>query len=188
MASTLFPLNLQNRVYPPNVFNACLEDERATWQMIQECGGLQAICPGRKWPSPPWVRMPVQGKQFKKISSIALPAADGNDHLVLSWLVPYAYDGTIVSVVQNYTGQGFVEGSGDLVWRLQLNQHYVKDYGNSNTQLGSLVTPYPNINSGQILIQSGQLVQFFVNRSTTSAGNLNGGRILCATLGWTWPR
>lgn len=182
-----YPLNVQNRLFPPNTFNYCLDVERQVWQRINDCGGLQAICPGRKWPDPPWVKMPVQGKRFSKISSISLPNADGADHLVLSWLVPYAFDGCIVSVVQIYTGQGFQEGSGDLTWRLKLNQHYVKDYGATTTSIGSLTTPY-NINSGQVILQSGQLVQYFVNRSTGSGGNLNGGRVICATFGWFWPR
>ena len=185
--SPQFPRNLQNRIFPPNVYNSCLDRERETWDRINRCGGIMAICPGHKYANPPWVKMPPQGKRYSKINSLALPNPDGLDHLVTSFTVPLGYDGCIVSVVQIYTGTGFEEGSGDFTWRIQLNERYVKDYGNTTTSIGSMATPY-NINSGQIILQSNQLVRYFVNRSTASAGNENGGRIICSLWGWWWPR
>ena len=179
------PRNVQQRLFPPNAFNQCLQEESAIWSRINECGGLMSICPGKKYDAPPWVRMPPQGKRYSKINSIPLPANDGADHLVTQFLVPLGYDGCIVSVVQNYTGQGFNEGDGTLTWRLRLNERYVKDLGNTKVSIGSMVTPY-NINSGQIILQSNQLVQYFVNYAV--AGGLNGGRVICALFGWTWPR
>ncbi len=183
-----FPRNIQQRQFPPTPFNSSLDSEVRLWQRINEVGGLLAICPGRRWTEPPWVRMPTQGKRYSKIGSIPLPAADGIDHLITSWRVPYGYDGCIVSVVFNTDGVvGFNQGSGDLTWRLQLNQRWVKDYGAVTTYIGSTITPY-NVNSGQIILQSGQLVQIFVNRSVASGGTISGGRVIGATFGWTWPR
>jgi hypothetical protein len=182
-----YPVNLQQRLFPPNMFDACLCDETRLWQEIQRCGGLQALCPGHKYKEPPWVKMPPQGKRFLKPNSIALPDPDGIDHVVTTIRVPMGYDGVIVSTINLYTGQNFAEGSGDLTWRIKINQHYAKDYGAILTTIGSMQTPY-NINSGGIILQSNQLVQFIVNRSTASAGNLNGGRIICTFAGWFWPR
>lgn len=182
----LYPLNVTQREFPPNAFNYCLDQEVALWQRIQRCGGIQAICPGHKYPDPPWVKMPGQGKRFGHPSSISLPAADGVDHLVQSFLVPYGYDGVIVAPLNNYTGQGFEEGSGVLTWRIKLNMRWVKDYGNIQTSLGSTIQPYYNANS-QILLLSGQLVQYFVNRQLGDL-TLNGGRIICGLWGWFWPR
>jgi hypothetical protein len=182
----LLPLNASNRAYLPNQFNACLERDAATWKKITSCGGLKAICPGMRYETAPWVKMPPQAKAFREISSIPLPAANGLDTLVLSFIVPYGYDGVAVTTIANYTGQGFVEGSGDLSWRVQLNERYVKNYGNLQTSVGSLLIPTNIGNSIRLL--SGQLVQFFVNRSVASAPNLIGGRIICALLGWWYPR
>ena len=181
----VFPLDLNNRAYVPNLFNGCLQRETNMWERVQNGGGLKLLCPGTKYQTPPWVRMPPQGRRFSPISSISLPTNDGNDHLVTSFLVPLGYDGVIVTVVANYSGQGFVEGSGDLTWRLQLNERYVKDYGNLQTSVGSLTIPTNIQNS--IFLLSGQLVQFFVNRSVGSV-SLVGGRIVCGLLGWYWPR
>jgi hypothetical protein len=183
----LYPRDVNQRRWPPNEFNQCLDYEACLWQFINDCGGLQAICPGQKYASPPWVKMPAQGKRFSKINSIALPSNDGLDHQVLQFLVPQGYDGCIVGVVNLYTGSGFAEGSGDLTWRIRLNQRYVKDYGVITTTIGSLQIPY-TVNAGQILLQANQNVQYFVNRSVGSGGNLNGGRIICGLFGWYWPR
>ncbi len=184
---TWWPRNVTQREYPPNEFNLCLEDEAVIWQRIRQYGGLRAICPGTRYMEPPWVRMPPQGKRFSKISSITLPSNDGADHLVTQFFVPTGYDGCIAGVVNMYTGMGFNEGSGDLTWRIQLNQRYVKDFGAITTTIGSLQTPY-SVPTGQILVQSRQLVSYYVNRSVASFGNLNGGRVICALFGWWWPR
>jgi len=173
---------------PRNVWNGCLDSESDMWQQIQMRGGLRMICPAKRYPEPPWVKMPLQGKRFSKISSIALPAADGSDNQVGSFIVPTGYDGVIQSVVFQYTGQGFNEGSGDLTWRIKKNQYYVKDYGAVTTQIASATQPYNGVTTGQILLQSDQLVQLIVNRSVGSGGNLNGGRILMMAFGWYYPR
>jgi hypothetical protein len=184
----LMPRNVTQRQFPPTMFNGCLDSEKATWEDIQRCGGLMSICPGQKYVDPPWVKMPSQGKRFSQIGSIPLPTSDyGVDQLVTSFRVPLGYDGCIVSIVQSYTGQGFQDGSGDLTWRIFLNQRPVKNYGNTEVQIGSLITPY-NVNSGQIILLSNQYVQYYVNVAASAAGNLNGGRIVCALFGWWWPR
>jgi hypothetical protein len=181
------PLSVQQRLYPPDEFNLCLADESALWQWVNYCGGLRALCPGIKYKDPPWVKMPPQGKRYSKISSIALPAVEGTDFVVASRLVPTGYDSCIVSTINLYTGLGFQEGSGDIVWRIKLNLRYAKDYGSITTSIGSLQTPY-NINSGQILVNSQNLVQYVVRLGTGALGNLVGGRIVCALFGWDWPR
>ena len=177
----------------PNQFNGMLDSECQLWDWINQHGGLSAICPGKKYVDPPWVKMPSQGKRYSKIGNLAYSnlIADGNDHLIPftngAFYIPQSHDGCIVSTVFQYTGTGFAEGSGDLTWRIKINQRYAKDYGKVVTQIGSLQTPY-NINSGQILVQSGNLIQIFVNIATSASGNLNGGQIIGAVFGWTWPR
>lgn len=183
-----YPRAVNQREYPATPFNACLDAEFCRMQDLQRRGGLMALCPGRKWTAPPWIRMPVEGKQFSKPGSIPLPPANGIDTLINSWIVPYGYDGCIARVVLNTSNVvGFQDGSGDLTWRVKINQRYAKDYGNVTVSLGSLTT-MGYINSGQILLQSGQLVQTFVNRSTASAGNISGGRVVSGLFGWWWPR
>lgn len=181
-----YPINVQHREFPPNFWNGCLEQEKALWTRINAEGGLTALCPAHRFLEPPWVKMPPQGKRYGHPSSISLPAADGADHVVQSFLVPLGYDGCIAAPVNLYTGQGFVEGSGVLTWRIQLNMRFVNDYGAITTTLGSLTQPYYNANS-QIFVQSGMLVQYLVNRQLGDL-TLNGGRVICGLWGWYWPR
>ncbi len=185
---SLYPVNVQQREFPANEWNLCLDDEADLWRRINRCGGLAAICPGHKYADPPWVRMPAQGKRYGHPSSLPLASAVlDTDTVVQSFLVPLGYDGIIAAPFNGYTGTGFAEGSGDLTWRIKINMRYAKDYGNITTSLGSLTQPWYNANA-QIFIRSGDLVQYLVNRSTASLGNLNGGRVLAGLWGWFWPR
>jgi hypothetical protein len=185
---SLVPRNITQRQYPPTFFNDCLQSDLQIWRKIQRCGGLMAICPGTKYDYPPWTKMPPQGKRISPINSIPLPTSGyGTDQLVLSFRVPLGWDGVINYVVQTYTGQGFQEGSGDLTWRLQLNERWVKNLGNTTFQIGTL-TQGPQSPNAQIIVQSNQLVQYFVNVAASAAANLMGGRIVCSAWGWQWPR
>ena len=186
---SLLPRNVTQRQFPPTFFNGCLDEELKTWDRINRCGGLMAICPGTKYNDPPWVKMPQQAKRFSEIGSSALSdiTGYGTDQLVLSYRVPLGYDGVINYIVQNYTGQGFGEGSGDLTWRLQLNERWVKNLGNTNTQIGTL-TQGPQSPNASIIVQSNQLVQYFVNVAASAAADLLGGRLICSSWGYFWPR
>lgn len=183
-----WPLNLNQRVAPPNVFNACLERERERWQWINDHGGLKAICPGKRYKEPPWVKMPQQGKRFQKIFDYVVPGGgvfDGLDHEIGSFIVPADHDGAIVTIVFNYAnGAGFEEGSGDIVWRLKQNEYYARDLGNVTTQMGSLTLLYQN--NGCIRLQSQQKITLITNIAT--GANIAGGRIIGAVLGWYYPR
>jgi hypothetical protein len=183
----LLPRNVQNRLYPPNDFNACLSRDKAVWESIQLRGGLMSICPGKKYVDPPWVKMPGQGKRFSPIGSLALASiTPGVDTLVTSLTVPLGYDGVIFYIVQTYSGQGFQDGDGQITWRIKQNQRYVKNYGNTTVQLGSLNQGGPTSPNSQIILLSDQYVQYYVN---VAVGNsLNGGRITCALWGYYWPR
>jgi hypothetical protein len=185
---SFFPRNIQQRQAPPTFFNGCLDQELATWNHINKCGGLMAICQATKYLDPPWIKMPAQGKRYSPISSIPLPVSGyGTDVLVTQIRVPLGYDGVINYIVQNYTGQGFQEGSGDLTWRIQLNQRWVKNYGNTTNQIGTL-SQGPQSPNSLIIVQSNQLVSYYVNVAASAAADLMGGRIVCALFGYWWPR
>jgi hypothetical protein len=184
---TWWPRNVNQRAYPDNEFDVALDGEKRLWAAIQAYGGLKAICPGQKYAMPPWVKQPEQGRRFSKISSIPLPGVELTPYLVATMQVPLGYDGVIPSVVNLYTGSGFQEGSGDLIWRIQLNQRWVKDYSNIETTIGSLTIPYP-ANAGAIRLLSGQTVNYYVTLGAGALGNLSGGRIVCGLFGWFFPR
>lgn len=131
--------------------------------------------------------IPPQARPLSKIGSVVTPATAAGDVLVIQDRVPYGYDGLLAGFFVSYTGQGFEQGSGDIVWRLQLNQRYLEDLGNLPFALGSSVSPCP-LTEGQILL-SGQLIRLLVNVPNLS-GNIQIGnsRINGGLFGFYWPR
>lgn len=137
-----------------------------------------------RYEQPPWLVMPSNAQPFQKFDSIALPTNNGLDYTVTKFTVPQGYDGVITNIVQHYTGTGFVDGSGDLKWRIRIGDRWAEDMGNMITQLGSLQSPYQIYRSG-IRLKSGDNVRHIVNHSTAST--LSGGRIICGLFGWFYP-
>lgn len=186
-------VNLLAEGYPckPNPFDLCLSNEVGLWQWLSRYGGIEKVCcPGIKYVTgaPPWVTMPPQGEQFRKIGSIARPAVENTDEVVLQFRIPVGSDGVIVSVVNEWTGLGFAEASGDLNWRLQINRRWVQDYGNIVTTLGSLTTPC-QIMRGGIRVYSDDLITYYVNLGTGALGRLSAtGFVVCCVAGWWYPR
>jgi hypothetical protein len=170
----------------PNACSKTLEKRASLWEWIQDNGGLQKICCNtqRVYKDPPWLKMPQEGRQYQEINSIPAPANDGADHTVTQFVVPTGYDGVITSVANFYTGAGFVEGSGDIVWRVTVGRAWLRNFGNIETTLGSLTSPCPLFRGG-VRVYSNQRVTYSVNIPVTSA--ISGGRIVCAFFGWFYP-
>jgi len=189
-------INLQFRVKPPNEYDHCLLRETDFWRAVVRAGGIGCVAQGRKGPvydpaRPPWITMPSQAVRYQKMGSILLPAVEGVDNLVLSFRVPANYDAVIRALVGIFVpvggGLGLAEGSGDLVWRLQTNSVYVKDYGAVTTSLGDLSSPHSFVGGG-IRLRANSLVRCWVRVGVGGLANLDPlGRIICIVMGWNYP-
>ena len=132
--------------------------------------------------------MPSEGRRYQQIGSILLPIAEGADNLVTTFQVPTGYDGVIVSIVNMYTGAGFVEGSGDLHYRIQINRRWLKDYGDIQTTLGTVASPCM-IYRGGVKLRTQEVVQYWVQLGAGALGRLDPtGRLVCAFFGWFYPQ
>lgn len=173
-------------VASPNTADRLLFDEGVMFERIRRAGGLQKICCPAKYvyDKPPYLVMPPEARQYQEINSIPLPAANGTDTVVNTFKVPTGYDGVITSIAHYWTGAGFVEGSGDLIWRIKLQNRYARNLGNVDTTLGSLTSPCPLFRGG-VRVYSQQQITYYVNHSLASG--LAGGRIVCAVFGWFYP-
>lgn len=177
-------------VKQPNPATECLYREQSLWKEIAARGGLQGLCcPTKpKGGAPPWVAMPSEGRRFQQIGSIILPVVANTDTLVTTLAVPTGYDGVIVSVVNMFTGTGFVEGSGDLHYRIQINRRWLKDYGDIQTTMGTVASPCM-IYRGGVKLRTQEVVRYWVSVTAAGLGNLlPGGRIVCAFFGWFYPQ
>lgn len=176
----------------PNGFDVCLSRE---WRIFHQIDPTAMSC-GRKpscfldgFQGKEWVDPPHGAIQFNPDKSIPLPAAASGDVVVFSFRVPIGFDGIVLGQYHQYTGLGtFIEGGGDLAWRVKVNGRYLRDMGNMLVSLGSTkqLSPCP----GGLWLHSGNLVEYIVTAPNTS-GLLplpGQGNILAGLNGFFFPR
>ena len=172
-----------------NEYDQCLAQDWDEYDSAFDCGDIPRLggC------ELPWVTMPPQGRRFREIGSFPVSSAvfDGITlSQVLQFLVPVGYNGVIDTVIANISGaaNGFIEGSGQISWRLAANLRYMRDVGNLQFSIGSLNTPIPDTNSG-LRIYSGNIIDFFVTFDPSAEGILSTTSVIvCACYGWIYPR
>lgn len=189
MARTAVPASLSSWFEPPNSWSLCLMQEFALFKHIDRtllsCGRKPScvLNPDER----AWVDAPAGSVTFNEQNAIALPAPASGDVVVLSFIVPFGYDGIVTAQFHQYT-QAWLEGSGDLVWRVRANGRYLRDMGNMLSSIGSVqhLSPCP----GGLWVHSGNRVEYIV-----SAPNTNGslppagtGFIIASLHGWFFPR
>lgn len=114
--------------------------------------------------------------------TIQLPNPGTGDTVVLQFHVPKGYDGVILRFSNNFTGPGFVNGSGTLVWKILRNMQAIKNYDHIINEMGTV--NQPRVTSG-IRIYSGDLIQYVVNNVGTAAQT---AQIICFLGGYFYPR
>lgn len=166
---------------PPNAADRLLRCRaRTMWE-----ANRRAVC---EYSPPPYREMLRDGDRFQQINTIALPVAENVDNLVLSWTVPTGYDGVVTTLSNFYNGPGYVNGSGDLIWRWMVDGHWLEDLQAVDIAIGRPSMPYKLAGAGY-RVKTHQLVRAFVSLGTGALGRLGpGGRIVCAAFGWTYPR
>lgn len=142
------------------------------------------------WPYP-WSEMPPGGLPFDPFDSIVTPNANSVETLVLQFQVPFGYDGIVLGVTNLFTGPGFVEGSGNLIWRIRIGSPNLqgrpqRNYSDIRNTLGTLAQPREV--HGGIAIVSGQFLEYTVTHALGSPIVPAGTRIICNIAGFYWPR
>ena len=132
----------------------------------------------------PWIVQPSGFVSFDQPGIIATPAANGVENNVITINVPLGFDGVIKKLSNEYTGGGFVEGSGDLIWRIYRNNTPVRNYDNITVQLGGLRS---NRDIAGIRIYSGQQIRFTVTHDPASGLAVAGTSVICFLSGWFYP-
>ncbi len=128
----------------------------------------------------PWLDMPEGGVPFDPQYSVALGVV-GTTVTVVTLVVPEGYDGVINAYSWNFTGGGFVQGSGDLVAQVLRNGAAVRNYDNILVEKGSIQTPRP---ISPLRIFSNQIITLVVNHAAN--GLLNGNVVGCFS-GYFYP-
>jgi len=131
---------------------------------------------------PPWIEPPPQFDPVDKISYVTIPAMGGSA-IVLSYRVARGRNGVIQSYANNYVGDGFQEGSGNLYWQFLRNGNPIKFYERILASLGRVESPTRHPSGFRVF--DNDLIELAVfNVSINPSGQLIGGRI----LGWQYPK
>lgn len=181
-----------------NENDVCLLRDNVMWDTLVGQGGLRKLCKGHTdYFQPPWVAMPKEGRRFKPISTLLVSTVatpyTGNNIAVMQERVSLGYDGVISDVVCEILPgadgvTGFVQGSGDLTWRLDADGRYLRDLGNITVALGSLTNPSP-VPRGMLRVYSHDLLTFSVAFAPGADARISPtARIVCSITGWIYPR
>ena len=123
---------------------------------------------------------------FAKRGRVTTPAIIDGDVTVVDFVVPTGYWCRIQQLVCTYTGTGFVDGNGDLEWRLRIGSSYARNMGRILFELGTPSCGFPV--SDYIGVPSGRRIRMIV-RVINATGNIQVGAslILCAVQGYMIP-
>jgi hypothetical protein len=182
----------------PNKWDRKILREAQAWNWIAAHGGLKSCCRIPElgapiWEQPPWEVMPSQGQEYRQMYRLLAsatsggPPFDGTDTIVGQFRVPIGYDGVLTTIVTGFTGSGFVDGSGSIVWRVKIGARYAKTLGNVLFSYGSFQTALlvPGISIRMISGQTLQLIASVPNGSPISTDASS--YITMAAFGWTYP-
>jgi hypothetical protein len=167
--------------------------EAALWNYVASHGGIHSACyipelGAPIWSQPPWQVMPSQGVRIEKMFSLPLAAFipfTGTDVVLGTYVIPSGYDGAVNRFICNFSGNGFNDFEGDIIWRLLINKRYAKNLGNVTNTYGDFQTAFI-IPGDAIRVISGQTLTLIANIPALSP--VNGGRVSAGIFGWTYPR
>lgn len=137
---------------------------------------------------PPWIEMPPGARRFQPRGIIAMAAfVNTVETDLVVYDVPIGWDGVVVTLVADFFGTpALTPGSGAIIWRLKVGLAYAKDYGDIETDIGDLNTPYAIEGSG-IRIYSGQRVVLTATVANNVVPDPN-GVVIGAIAGWVYPK
>lgn len=129
----------------------------------------------------PWIDEPDGSDSYNQYGKQALPIIGAPPITVVLITVPDGYDGVINSFSWNFTGGGFVQGSGDIVAQLLRNGAAIRNYDNIIVESGTIPIPRP---VNPIRIYSKQTITLMV---THVANPLLVGDIVGSINGYFYP-
>ena len=108
----------------------------------------------------PWISPPHGSYPFFPKTQVPVPAV-GASSIALTMQVPNGQDGVIKKFSFNYIGGGFVNGSGDLVWRILIDGRAARNASNIQSEMGTQDAPFEL--TMPIRIYSGQTIQIQIS-------------------------
>lgn len=141
-------------------------------------------------PSAPWVEMPEDGVPFDETRFIDTPAVAAPETVIFTTQVPDGYRGVIKLYHNHFEGGGFVEGSGNLIWRIRQGPpgvagRAVRNLGDIRTTRGSI--QWQRVLPGGVIVEPREFMTYTITHSAGSPIVPGGTRIFATLSGWFWP-
>ena len=145
---------------------------------------------GRKFAEPdvpyPWLMACADAEPFDQPGSLVVPAPDSGDTAILEFRCPVGFQGVLLGHQHQYFGSGFIQGSGDLYWRISIDGNFPRSLGSMPFEMGSLERPRPLY--APIRFSESQVITYFIavplgSSVATGAGNYT----IAALSGYLWP-
>lgn len=133
----------------------------------------------------PWLIMPANGVPFRQAAAIDTPAA-GSTATIVSYTVPQGFQATVRALAVVYEDALFVQGAGDLTWRLAIDNAYAQGYDSITTSIGSPANPAEI--QGAIRVASGQTIEIEVDHAASSSLPAGGTKCIAVIAGWLYPQ
>lgn len=123
----------------------------------------------------------IGNRAIDEQSSAALPTIAAGETTILTFIVPQGFDCIIRRLSHNFTGGGFVQGSGDIIWRILIDNAPVRNFQNMTTEKGSWDQPRE---IDGIRAYSGQTIRYNVVHAANAA---LAGNVICSLNGSLFP-
>jgi hypothetical protein len=139
---------------------------------------------------PPWIYQPANFENIDKINYALLPAINSTV-IIISYTVPPGRNGIINKVACNFVGGGWVEGTGDVVWRILIDGTPPPGATDYDAILASLGSPAQPTGVAGFRIYENQVLTLvaFNNPSGPNGGVIvSGQRVGGRLAGWNYPR
>jgi len=133
---------------------------------------------------PPWIDLPPGGQPYTKMNtaSVVIPAI-ASEVSVVNFMVPAGRHGVIHKISNVLIGGGWTEGTGDLVWRLEVDGLPVPGFNSVIASLGSLSNP-ADFGKDPIRIREGQFINLVLRNVAVAA---SGQQLIGMIRGYFYP-
>jgi hypothetical protein len=135
---------------------------------------------------PPWEAAPPGAQPFDIQGILTTPALGTVDAVVLTYTIPFGWDAVIRGISNRYTGPGFSEGGGDLIWRIYVNRAAAKNYDNIRVTFGT-GDQNRKVDGNGIRVFGTEVVEYTVSVDAAAAIPIAGTRIIVGISGYEYP-
>ena len=138
---------------------------------------------------PPWIYPPTNWENIDQ-DNYALVPAIGSTVIIISYVVPPGRNGVIKGVANNFVGGGWVEGTGDFIWRILVDGTPPPGATSYDSIVASLGNPASPTGIAGFRIFENQVLTLvgFNNPAGPSGGVVVAGqRVGARFVGWNYP-